>query len=119
MKHKRRENLRYIGGAGLAAVIGDTGVEIFTKTNGELVDNAPAKTKNDRAQFTGAVLAGFQPRRGRDKVFGHLLAVDGSKCRRALFVVARIPADRSQPVRSKCHVTGLSKTPGDILDIWI
>ena len=119
MKHQRGKDLRHVGDARLTAVKCDTGVEVLAKTDGELVDHTAAETKADRAELTLAVLACLEPFSGRDEIFGHLLAVDGAKRRRTFLIIARITADRGQPVGSERHIAGLGEAAGDVFDIGV
>ena len=61
----------------------------------------------------------FQPLGGRDEVLRHLWTVDVSECRGALLIVARIAADRGQPVGRKGDEVGDGEAARDVLDVRI
>ena len=85
----------------------------------QLVDDAAAEAEADGAELAGAVRARFQPHRGGEEIFPHLAAVDLAEQLRALLFVARIAADRGQPVRRESDEIGDRQPPRHIFDIGI
>ena len=119
MRDERRLDLGDVLGARLRAVERHAGGEVGAQPHRELVDDAAAEAEADRAELAGAVRARLQPVRRGDEVLAHLAAVDLPEQRRGLLVVARIAADRGQPVGREGDEVGDRQPPRDVLDVRV